>query len=180
MLEVKPTGGGASAAGEGGKSAISCVEVDLNVDFAPPVGYVEPDYKGEALKKKAEAAEKLKKGGGVVHTAGNMAKAIGYDASKIKTEAEDEDKPVSRFVEGAGRKLGGKKTATTSAPVQAKMEQPKVLTGIEPLRLPHGQLFFGFKHTPVKKKDGEAKEGDDEGPKFGGEGRVLKKKGGKK
>lgn len=35
ILEVKP---------ENGRHAISIVETDLQVDFAPPVGYVEPTY----------------------------------------------------------------------------------------------------------------------------------------
>ncbi|RPA84800.1 ubiquitin fusion degradation protein Ufd1 [Ascobolus immersus RN42] len=178
VLEVKPTGGGAAVQGEEAKSAIGCVEVDLEVDFAPPVGYVEPDYKGEALKKAKEAAAKLAASGGIVHTAGTMAKQIGYDASKIQpSTGEDDGKPPSRFVEGGGRKLGGKKTAAVVTSAPAKVEVPKVLTGLEPLRLPHGTLFFGFKHVPVKKKD-EGEAGDDEGKGSGfvGEGRALKKK----
>ena len=47
VLEVRPD------------AAISVVETDVNVDFAPPKDYKEPDYKAEAAAK-AEAEAKAK------------------------------------------------------------------------------------------------------------------------
>ena len=35
--------------------AVSIIECDMDVDFAPPVGYQEPDYKAQALAEKNKA-----------------------------------------------------------------------------------------------------------------------------
>jgi ubiquitin fusion degradation protein 1 len=36
--------------------AVSIIECDMDVDFAPPVGYQEPDYKAQAQAEKAAKA----------------------------------------------------------------------------------------------------------------------------
>lgn len=60
VLEVKP---------EGPHQSICVVETDLETDFAPPVGYVEPEYKPKAVKPAA-----VSKSAG----AGRMAHAVDY------------------------------------------------------------------------------------------------------
>lgn len=158
VLEVKPTGSSVIP-------AISCVETDLEVDFAPPVGYVEP--------KRAPPPTPAER----INTPGNMAKQIGYDADAAAKKS-DEDSVASHFASGGGRKLGGKKgkgtgTSTPTAAPETHTEK-KFTGGLQPLRLPHGQLFFGFKIVPVNKEDGTEEETTSG---FSGEGRSLKKKG---
>ena len=43
-----------SARGTKHANAVSIIEYGMNIDFAPPVGYVEPDYKAQAPKTKEE------------------------------------------------------------------------------------------------------------------------------
>lgn len=157
VLEVKPST-------NPGKAAISCVEVDLEVDFAPPVGYVEPERTPAVPQKK------------VVGGAGGMAKQIGFDAEQA-AERHSEDTPISRFKGAEGRKLGAKKSKTDSSgtltPNPSTIASKRLPGSLQPLRLPHGKLFFGYKIVPLKKGDDDASN-PDEG--FSGEGRKLKNK----
>jgi Ubiquitin fusion degradation protein UFD1 len=71
VLEVKPD------------NAISVVETDVNVDFAPPKDYVEPDYKAEAAAKAlADAA-----------AAELAAQAAGGGAGAAGPSKKDEQEP---------------------------------------------------------------------------------------
>lgn len=107
---------------------ICVVETDLETDFAPPVGYVEPEYTPRVVK----APEPRQ---------GMMSKAIGY-AGKVE-DAGNKWK--------GGAKLNGK--------AQQPREEGSMLSDIDlsgppaPLRLPRGQLFFGFPITPVASQD---------------------------
>ena len=47
------------------------------------------------------------------------------------------------------------------------------MNGPQPLRLPHGKLFFGYELKPVR-KDGEKKVEDDSTPRFQGQGHSLR------
>src|SRR2546430_1674468 len=73
VLEVKP---------EGDKHAISVVETDIEVDFATPVGYVEPSRSGTSTP--ASGSGRGMPGslphGGILHNQGSMAQAINYSA----------------------------------------------------------------------------------------------------
>jgi ubiquitin fusion degradation protein 1 len=49
--------------------------------------------------------------------------------------------------------------------------------GPQPLRLPHGKLFFGYEIKPLKSKEKQVEEEAAKKPQpFGGEGNTLRKK----
>ncbi|KAG7828362.1 hypothetical protein KL920_003499 [Ogataea angusta] len=156
ILEVKP---------ESQSHGICVIETDLETDFAPPVGYVEPDYK--ALKEEQEKKNKTKAlSQPSLKGTGSMAQQIKY--GEIIREA---NKSTQKF-QGDGVKLSGKKVA--------KEAEPSINTAdidlngpVKPLHLPDGYLFFGF---PVKVyKDGfEEKDETPNKPHFAGQGQSLR------
>lgn len=176
VLETKP----ATA-----KSAISVLETDLEVDFAPPVGYEEPK-KSSGVSTPATGGLPL---GGTIHNAGTMAKEINYASiAPSSTTAIAGAKAVSSNFLLGGQKLNAKKggnlTPKASTPVAGASTNTKPapparrVNGPQPLRLPHGQLFFGYEIVPLRKKTGEEKEADNGmKPKFQGQGQTLRKGG---
>ena len=95
ILEVKP---------ESQSRSICVIETDLVTDFAPPVGYVEPDY--EALKAQEEEKKRIQKQNRKfdpsIVSQGSMSTRINY--SEIVENASAGD---SNFT-GQGQKLSGK------------------------------------------------------------------------
>jgi ubiquitin fusion degradation protein 1 len=161
VLDVKP---------ETEKMGVSMIETDVSVEFAPPVGYVEPERKsGTSTPRSGRGVP----AGGVVHSQGTMAQAINYNAI-----APSVTSVATNFL-GEGQRLAkkGSKTSTpkpaTPVPVDAL---PKRATGAPaPLRLPPNKLFFGYELKPVKTqadKDKEAKNA--ERPHFAGQGQSLR------
>ena len=172
------------------KNAIGVLETDLEVDFAPPLGYEEP--------KRPSGTSTPRSGmgglpsGGLIHNQGSMAQAINYAsiAPDSKAAAAGAKAVSSNFLLG-GQKLNARKgskapTPKASTPVAGASTNPAPTTfhrtnGPQPLRLPPGKLFFGYEIKPVK-KSGEKRELDETAPKFQGQGQTLrggiKKKGG--
>lgn len=169
------------------KGAIGVLETDLEVDFAPPIGYEEP---------KRPSGKSIPNGGlpagGMIHNSGTMAQAINYasiaptsDAAAVGAKAVS-----SNFLLG-GQKLNARKgskapTPKASTPVAGASSNPpptvvRRSNGPQPLRLPPGKLFFGYEIKPVRKA---GEKGDEEvsPPKFLGQGQTLrggtKRKGG--
>ncbi|RMY00470.1 hypothetical protein D0867_11736, partial [Hortaea werneckii] len=70
VLEVKP---------DRERHAISVQETDLEVDFAPPVGYQEPSKTSGTSTPRSIGSAMAGKGG-MMHTEGSMAQAINYSA----------------------------------------------------------------------------------------------------
>ncbi|CAI4038748.1 hypothetical protein SMKI_06G0950 [Saccharomyces mikatae IFO 1815] len=131
ILEVKP---------ETSSKSICVIETDLVTDFAPPVGYVEPDY--EALKAQQDKGKKNGFGKGQVLDPsvlgqGSMSTRIDYAgiANSIKNKQ-------SKFV-GQGQNISGK---GLKAEPKQNIKDIKITLDGEPARLdlPEGQLFFGF------------------------------------
>ncbi len=168
------------------KNAISVLETDLEVDFAPPVGYEEP--------KRPSGTSTPASGlplGGTIHNAGTMAQAINYASiAPTSISAIAGAKAVSSNFLLGGQKLNAKKgganlTPKASTPVAGASTNTnppspvRRINGPQPLRLPPGQLFFGYEVKPLRKKeDGEEKEaGDGTKPKFQGQGQTLRKGG---
>lgn len=165
ILEVKPMTE---------KGAISCVEIDIEVDFAPPVGYVEPTRQPK-LPSSAGSTRPGSSSGlpahTIIHTQGSMSEAIGYPqlAPSTRLKPPTTEEKFSRI--GAGQRLAGKKNskATTpihkpSTPIAGQSSNPPPLTsnapstirrpeGPQPLRLPPGKLFFGYELMPLRKRD---------------------------
>jgi ubiquitin fusion degradation protein 1 len=166
ILEVKP---------ESESGGICVIETDLVTDFAPPVGYVEPDYakiKEENEKKKREealAAPSLK-------GQGSMAKKINYGELLADVSSE----AVNRF-HGSGVKLSGKKIQETKKTDDGLETKELDLSGpVRPLELPDGYLFFGFPVTPyvdeVEEAERQQQEAEEQNNKvfFPGQGQSLR------
>ncbi|KAH3899620.1 related to Ubiquitin fusion degradation protein 1 [Saccharomycodes ludwigii] len=156
VLEVKP---------ENESHGICVLETDLVTDFAPPVGYVEPDYK------KLQEEERIKKQNmkPKAPSIGSMSRRIGY--------AEQLNSSSSTHFSGEGQKLSGK---IMNVPTKVLENEVKLSLDKQPapLNLPDGQLFFGFPFIPPKKDDDDDDEGDGHGTKlvnFQGEGQSLRK-----
>ena len=184
VLETKPAG------------AISVLETDLEVDFATPVGYVEPERVPTGMQNNRR--------GLALGEMGTMARSIGYEALKPGTEAGESGNGSKNFIGGGVRlksgkpKAGGSKSSTPRSggtPVPGAKEAseadgkviPKRKTGNgpQPLRLLEGQLFFGYELKPVREKkktaaDGEDVKADDEQgeaglkTRFEGQGNTLR------
>ncbi len=162
ILEVKP---------ESESQGMCVIETDLETDFAPPVGYVEPDYK-----KQKEENAKLRREKALDAPAlrgeGSMAKQIHYD--KLLRVAENKD---TRF-KGAGVKLSGKNVFKNddSKHTDKSMDKLDLSGPCKPLNLPDGYLFFGFPVVPYKDEVEEAEEKRKEqvDDSFKGEGHTLR------
>ena len=164
VLDVKP---------ETEKMGVSMIETDVSVDFAPPVGYVEPERKsGTSTPRSGKAGVPA---GGVLHSQGTMAQSINYNAIAPSTTSI-----ATRFL-GEGQRLA-KKGSKTSSPKPATPVPSESITTRRtgaplPLRLPPNKLFFGYEIKPVKTK--EEKEQEKEGankPHFAGQGQTLRGK----
>lgn len=176
VLEVKPTSD---------KMGVSMLETDVSVDFAPPVGYVEPNSNKGSGTSTPRSTGGLP-GPGVLHNQGNMAQSINYDAIKpsADTVAAGARAVSSNFLLG-GHKLNSKKGAKTptpkaSTPVAGASTNPpepvlRRTNGPQPLRLAPNKLFFGYDIKPVKTDaDKEKENADAKQPHFAGQGNTLR------
>jgi ubiquitin fusion degradation protein 1 len=182
VLDVKP---------ESEKMGVCMIETDVSVDFAAPLGYMEPERQPRGSGTSTPRSTTGKPGlpaGGLLHHQGTMAAAINYDAIAPTSAAAAPPKFV-----GVGYKLSSKKGAKSAAtpqpasPVPAATENggAALLTrranGPMPLRLGSNKLFFGYEIKPVRTDEDKAREEEEsKGPKFLGQGQTLrdaKKKG---
>lgn len=178
VLEIKP---------DTDAHGIVTMETDLEVDFAPPVGYVPPERTSGTSTPRSGVGRPR---GGHLHFQGTMAQSINYASiAPSSTTAEAGAKAVSsNFLQG-GHKLSSKKgskapTPNASTPVAgastnaAQPPIPKRSNGPQPLRLPPGKLFFGYELKPCRKrrKDGEPVPSDEVKPRFEGKGQTLRAK----
>jgi ubiquitin fusion degradation protein 1 len=172
VLDVKP---------ETEKMGVCMIETDVSVDFAPPVGYVEPERqtRGSGTSTPRSTRGGLP-AGGLLHHQGTMAQAINYDSIAPSTLST-----ITNFF-GEGQKLNLKKGSKTSTPkpstpvagtsTNPTTAQPRRKTnGPMPLRLPPNKLFFGYGIVPVKtqaEKDQEKENANR--PHFAGQGQTLR------
>ncbi|CAK9786868.1 unnamed protein product [Cutaneotrichosporon oleaginosum] len=176
VMETQPEGTG-----------ISIIDTDLEVDFAPPKGYVEPERKAPAPP--PTMADKLK-----IDTA-SMETSRPQSSLSIRTSGSG-DNAVESFT-GVGHSLSGKRVRGKG--LAKKIEEvdpaskinrnlgPRIITpdNIEgdrkvpgPLILPAGKFFFGFKYVPFdpKKAPKKPEEGVVVAPSpFQGQGNSLRK-----
>ncbi|KAJ3010255.1 UNVERIFIED_CONTAM: ubiquitin fusion degradation protein [Siphonaria sp. JEL0065] len=141
IMESKPGGKG-----------ISVIETDLEVDFAPPLGYKEP--------------ERVPRESKPLLPSDSM--------SSIGSHTVAEAKGFSAF-HGAGQRLNGKANALNikedeKLPTVSGVSETKAPPAA--LHLPHGKLFFGYPVIPLKKPGTEGVE--PEVPKFTGAGQTLR------
>ncbi|KZL77454.1 ubiquitin fusion degradation protein, partial [Colletotrichum tofieldiae] len=174
VLEVKP---------ETEKMGVCMIETDVEVDFAAPVGYVEPEkqQRGSGTSTPRSVRGGLP-AGGLLHSQGSMAQSINYNAI-----APSATTSASRFY-GEGQKLNKKGSkastpkpatpvagASTNAP--AAVPLPRRTNGPMPLRLPPNKLFFGYEIKPVKTDaDKEREKEEANRPHFAGQGQTLRGK----
>ncbi|KAI1101929.1 UFD1-domain-containing protein [Jackrogersella minutella] len=175
VLEVKP---------ETDKMGVCMIETDVSVEFAPPVGYVEPQ-KGSGTSTPRSTKGGLP-AGGLMHPQGTMAQSINYDsiAPNSTTAATGARAASSHFI-SEGHKLNAKKgakapTPKPSTPVAGTSSNvvpvpPRRTNGPMPLRLPPNKLFFGYEVKPVKTDaDKEAEKENAMRPHFAGQGQTLR------
>lgn len=161
ILETKP---------ETDAKGICVIETDLVTDFAPPVGYVEPDYKALQQKQQDELADRKKHQqiDPAAHGEGTMSKRIRYKG--LLKETNDAG---SKFV-GEGQKLSGKSSKKND---DKGLDTSKIDLSLDgepaPLNLPDGQLFFGFPIVLPNANDA-SKESDVQNT-FHGKGQSLRK-----
>lgn len=178
VLEVKP---------ETEKMGVCMIETDVSVDFAPPVGYVEPTRAAGSGTSTPRSNRGLP-AGGLLHNQGTMAQAINYDAIAPTSAAAQ----ATNFY-GEGNRIGTKKGSKMSTPQPAtpiagasankdSVVPRRQTNGPLPLRLPPNKLFLGYEITPYKTKEEKEKETEvAKRPHFAGQGQTLRgvvKKGG--
>ncbi|CAR23884.1 polyubiquitin-binding protein UFD1 [Lachancea thermotolerans CBS 6340] len=150
VLEVKP---------ESSSNSICVIETDLVTDFAPPVGYVEPDYRTEHRKSQKPKLDPSAQG------LGPMSQRIDY-ATSVKSTS------TTRAFVGTGQSLSGR---TANKSEERELERPMISLDNEPapLRLPEGQLFFGFP-VVLPKKASDSQDENTEESQFQGAGQSLR------
>ncbi|KAJ1941550.1 ubiquitin fusion degradation protein [Linderina macrospora] len=161
VLETKPSAEG-----------ITILETDLSVDFAPPVGYVEPTTRpgnGSAMSSQGSS-----------RPASSMANDIRKREERIKEEMQK-----NRFMpfEGSGLRLSSKVKAdsirsyASTSDAQDKGEETAATHADNetpvPLDVPIGTLFFGYDLVPAPGSELDSVK-DEKQPKFSGEGNVLR------
>ncbi|KAJ2613047.1 ubiquitin fusion degradation protein [Coemansia sp. RSA 1365] len=162
-------------------SAINIVETDLKVDFAAPVGYVDPPRAGVG----SQASNNTSLG-----DTSRPSSSIAKDVRQKEEVAKDEAANL-RFqaFRGSGARLGAKDNARpsslrsyASANVESEKQQHATATDEDqkpvPLELPIGTLFFGYDLVPPpgsEQVNADA-ENTDNKDGFQGEGRVLRQR----
>ncbi|KAJ5115282.1 Ubiquitin fusion degradation protein UFD1 [Penicillium alfredii] len=177
VLETKPAGS---------KNAVSVLETDLEVDFAPPVGFEESQRASGTSTPGSVVGGKLP-AGGLLHPQGTMAQSINYAAiAPEATDAAAGARAVSSNFLTGGQRLNAKKGSkaptpkpTTPAPGATNPQHhppPRTTNGPQPLRLQPNQLFFGYAIKPLKKRDENGMLVPEDQPKFQGAGQTLRGK----
>lgn len=163
VLDVKP---------ETDKMGVSMIETDVSVEFAPPVGYVEPERKSGT--NTPGSTRSGLPAGGVVQSQGTMAQAIGFNSIAPSVTST----PTNFLGEGQRLTKKGSKTSTPkpATPVPVEPTVPKRRTGAPaPLRLAPNKLFFGYEYKPLKTTEEKEQEKEEaKRPHFAGQGQSLR------
>ncbi|KAK0634776.1 ubiquitin fusion degradation protein UFD1-domain-containing protein [Bombardia bombarda] len=174
VLDVKP---------ETEKMGVSMIETDVSVDFAPPVGYVEPTKPTHGSGTSTPRSAAGLPAGGLLHSQGTMAQAINYDAispNALLNSAGNFHGEGQRLALKKGSKAPTPKPATPVAGTSANNPQEPVVqkrrnNGPMPLRLPPNKLFLGYEVKPVKTAaDKEREAAGVMQPHFAGQGQTLR------
>lgn len=165
VLDVKP---------ETEKMGVSMIETDVSVEFAPPVGYVEPEKgSGTSTPRSARPGAGGVPGPGVLHSQGTMAQAINYSSISPSVTSVP-----TKFL-GEGQRLA-KKGSANPTPKDASPaptdSTPKRRDGAPAaLRLAPNKLFFGYEIKPVKTQAEKEEESNTASkPHFAGAGQSLR------
>lgn len=175
VLDVKPNGD---------SHAISVQETDLEVDFAEPLGYAEEMARAQEAAKSQKPGTQKGTSHGLLHHQGTMAQAINYESIAPQEGVVESSAFATaghRLVAKKGKGADSRNVAGSAAPevqVQsANIASARRRTGPQPLRLPPGKLFFGYKLVPVRDKDDKDKTVEkSDAMRFQGQGETLRKK----
>lgn len=176
VLEVKP---------QSENMGVSMLETDVEVDFAAPVGYVDPRTKQDNSTN-PPGNEPALPSGSHLQGHGTMARSINYDA--IAPSAAITNAGSSNFLSGGhSLKTRGKKgkvtTSQRTASVAVDQHVPSTLvvksskrsSGPQPLRLSQNKLFFGFERKPYRTQDQiDQESAHRKDTQFLGHGQVLR------
>ena len=186
VLETKAHGGGDDV------SAVCVIETDIEVDFAPPLGYVEPERSTNVSSATSSRPASRMTGTGtpglpndIVNVHGGMATKLDYHA--LSTAAETSGSSSDAAFSRGGQSLRGKQT--TSSPLASLSISQSDITSTtpssvrttksflqggpvpRPFKVGFGVFFVGYPIVPVKK---EGEEEQVESENFKGSGVRLK------
>ncbi|GAA6055756.1 hypothetical protein JCM3770_006144 [Rhodotorula araucariae] len=172
IMEITPPG-----------PAISVIDTDLEVDFAPPVGYVEPEYKkpSDLLPSMRDKFTIDTKGVQDVDARGSgTATPVAGAKGKGKETGEGDAAAAASWeaFKGTGNSLGGKRVKGKGVKAKAiegidensriiRTDQPRIVTADTQLgtrqvpaalNLPFGALFFGFDLSNARPPPGSEAE----------------------
>lgn len=186
VMETQPVGAG-----------INILNTDLEVDFAAPKGYVEPERKPLAppptmaskLKINTEQTQDVDAKGSGRSTPAGMATSGGASRSDSAAGLTKDGGATSwEAFKGTGNSMSGKRVKGKGISVK-KVEEvekdskiirtnvPRIVTADTQiggrkvpaaLNLPEGVLFFGYRHIPPKKEDGGNAQAGEEKENAGG------------
>lgn len=155
-------------------NTISIVETDLEVDFAPPVGYIDPSQSS-----KSNSSSEFKPV--------NIKQPMQIDQHILSSSSTNKKQHVQDAFSGQGQRLSGKPmNAPTSLPQpttypddQSKEQEN---TTNQPLALPDNTLWFGYTVKAFVKETTTTADDDDkedtkkqQPPMFEGGGNSLRK-----
>jgi ubiquitin fusion degradation protein 1 len=138
-------------------TGILVIETDLNVDFAPPVGYVEPDYKKTAP-----------------GTANGNQKSIANSIGQYGFSPKSSSGPFNGTGQSLRSSLSGTKSPAptpTSASTASSTHDPTRPTA---LKLPKNTMFFGVSKPSKKEEENETENKPAAASAFQGKGRSLR------
>jgi len=165
-------------------TAVCVIETDLEVDFAPPLGYVEPEQRTTVSSATSSRPASRMTGTGtpglpneLVSVHGGMATKLDFHALSSAADTSSE----SAFSRG-GQSLRGKQSTSTPLASLSVSDTPSSVRTTKsfleggpvprPFKVGFGVFFVGYPIVPVK-KDGDD-EGEVENENFKGSGVRLK------
>lgn len=161
VLETKPA------------NAVSVIECDLNVDFAPPVGYQDPCGKPGTSSSSSSVAGSSRVDGSLGSGAGSSTGGGVSDAPEMDvSELLPEQTGFIPFV-GSGNRLGGKKSRVSDQMVERPKQE--YVRGIPDYDFQVGTLNFIRSRAPTAVTNG--KDDDKKDPSFTafqGQGKSLR------
>ncbi|TIB70884.1 UFD1-domain-containing protein [Wallemia mellicola] len=142
VMEIEP---------EPDNQSIFIIDTDLEVDFAPPKGYVEPAPKprepqptmASKMKIDTRAQEDSPMSSRPTSTVPEVFKGSGQTLGGRKTKGKGLAKPIERVDETSKITRTDKQKHVTADTLEDGKKVPA------PLNLPFGKLFFGFEYTPL-------------------------------
>ena len=166
-------------------TAVCVIETDIEVDFAPPLGYVEPEQRTTVSSATSSRPASRMTGTGtpglpteLVSVHGGMAAKLDFHALSTAADTSSE----SAFSRG-GQSLRGKQSTSSPLASLSVSDTPSSFRTTKsfleggpvprPFKVGFGVFFVGYPIVPVK-KEGDGDDGEVESENFKGSGVRLK------